>query len=63
MNNGWEHRAVHQIYGMMQHRATFEGHMVRDPNSRPFVLSQHFSPVHKDGELYGLVIMVLNGVI
>jgi alpha 1,3-glucosidase len=41
-DNGWEHRAVHQIYGMMQHRATFEGHMVRDPNSRPFVLSRAF---------------------
>ena len=27
---------------MMQHRATFEGHMVRDPNSRPFVLSRAF---------------------
>ena len=40
--SGWEHRAVHQIYGMMQHRATFEGHMVRDPNSRPFVLSRAF---------------------
>ena len=33
---------MHQIYGMMQHRATFEGHMVRDPNSRPFVLSRAF---------------------
>ena len=40
--SGWEHRAVHQIYGMMQHRATFEGHIVRDPNSRPFVLSRAF---------------------
>ena len=27
---------------MMQHRATFEGHIVRDPNSRPFVLSRAF---------------------
>ena len=33
---------MHQIYGLMQHRATFEGHMVRDPNSRPFVLSRAF---------------------
>ena len=26
----------------MQHRATFEGHLTRDPNSRPFVLSRAF---------------------
>merc|ERR1711935_304763 len=41
-HGGWEHRAVHQIYGMMQHRATFEGHLTRDPNTRPFVLSRAF---------------------
>ena len=39
---GWEHRAVHQIYGLMQQRATFEGHYLRDPDSRPFVLSRAF---------------------
>ena len=36
-----EHREVHNMYGMMQHKATFEGHVLRD-EARPFVLSRAF---------------------
>ena len=39
---GWEHRAVHQLYGLMTQRATYEGQLKRDSNSRPFVLSRAF---------------------
>ncbi|CBY08906.1 unnamed protein product [Oikopleura dioica] len=41
-HNGWEHRAVHQMYGLGVQRATYEGQLKRDPNSRPFVLSRAF---------------------
>lgn len=40
--SGWEHRAVHQLYGLMTQRATYEGQLKRDSNSRPFVLSRAF---------------------
>ncbi|KAJ3391269.1 hypothetical protein HDU92_009129 [Lobulomyces angularis] len=40
---GWEHRDVHNVYGMLQQRATFEGHLLRSSNlDRPFVLSRAF---------------------
>eukprot|EP01126_Amoeba_proteus_P019989 TRINITY_DN2044_c0_g1_i3.p1 TRINITY_DN2044_c0_g1~~TRINITY_DN2044_c0_g1_i3.p1 ORF type:complete len:651 (-),score=144.68 TRINITY_DN2044_c0_g1_i3:2532-4484(-) len=40
---GWEHREVHNIYGMSMHRATREGLLQRDGGSkRPFVLSRSF---------------------
>jgi len=39
----WEHRDVHNIYGMMQHMSTFQGHLSRTGNKeRPFVLSRAF---------------------
>jgi len=38
----WEHRDVHNLYGYYVHMATFEGHLKRAPNTRPFVLSRAF---------------------
>lgn len=40
--DGHEHRHVHNLYGTLVHRATFEGHLKRDPNQRPFILSRAF---------------------
>jgi alpha 1,3-glucosidase len=44
---GWEHRDVHNVYGMLQHSSTYEGHLFRTDKSigvklRPFVLSRAF---------------------
>eukprot|EP01126_Amoeba_proteus_P048131 TRINITY_DN5549_c0_g3_i2.p1 TRINITY_DN5549_c0_g3~~TRINITY_DN5549_c0_g3_i2.p1 ORF type:complete len:748 (+),score=180.38 TRINITY_DN5549_c0_g3_i2:257-2245(+) len=41
---GWEHRDVHNIYGMLMHRATAEGLVQRNEAAklRPFVLSRAF---------------------
>ncbi|KAI9155933.1 glucosidase II [Blastocladiella emersonii ATCC 22665] len=44
---GLEHRDVHNVYGMQQHRATHAGHLARTSGSldaidRPFVLSRAF---------------------
>ncbi|KAI8928814.1 glycosyl hydrolases family 31-domain-containing protein [Entophlyctis helioformis] len=42
-HEGAEHRDVHNIYGMLQHRSTFEGQLARSGNTdRPFVLSRAF---------------------
>ncbi|KNE70216.1 hypothetical protein AMAG_15185 [Allomyces macrogynus ATCC 38327] len=42
-HGGLEHRIVHNAYGMLQHRATHEGHLHRLANqARPFVLSRAF---------------------
>jgi len=43
-HNGWEHRHVHNVYGLMMHRATALGLVHRNPekNKRPFVLSRAF---------------------
>jgi len=38
---GWEHRDVHNVYGLYNHMATSEGLQKRD-NTRPFVLSRAF---------------------
>ncbi len=39
----WEHRDVHNIYGMLQHQATAEGQVLRSGGTeRPFVLSRAF---------------------
>ncbi|KAJ3308998.1 hypothetical protein HDV04_000549 [Boothiomyces sp. JEL0838] len=38
-----EHRDIHNTYGMLQHRSTFEGHLKRSDNKdRPFILSRAF---------------------
>ena len=40
---GWEHRDVHNIYGMFAHQATAEGQIMRSGGrERPFVLSRAF---------------------
>eukprot|EP01127_Copromyxa_protea_P000567 TRINITY_DN10485_c0_g1_i1.p1 TRINITY_DN10485_c0_g1~~TRINITY_DN10485_c0_g1_i1.p1 ORF type:complete len:926 (+),score=200.54 TRINITY_DN10485_c0_g1_i1:399-2780(+) len=43
-HGGWEHRDVHNLYGMMMHRATAEALVKRNEghNKRPFVLSRAF---------------------
>ncbi|KAJ3125695.1 hypothetical protein HK098_008287 [Nowakowskiella sp. JEL0407] len=41
--DGVEHREIHNAYGMLQHRSTFEGLLQRgEYNDRPFVLSRAF---------------------
>ncbi|KRT83936.1 glycoside hydrolase, partial [Oryctes borbonicus] len=41
---GWEHRDVHNLYGMKQVEATRGGLLRRDPTKRPFVLTRaHFA--------------------
>lgn len=37
-----EHRDTHNLYGMYVHRATYEGHLLRNPQRRPFVLTRSF---------------------
>jgi alpha 1,3-glucosidase len=38
-----EHRDVHNAYGMLFHRSTFEGHLLRsEGKDRPFILSRAF---------------------
>ncbi|OXA60099.1 neutral alpha-glucosidase AB isoform X3 [Folsomia candida] len=41
---GWEHRQVHNMYGLMQVMSTFEGQLQRSENQlRPFILTRaHF---------------------
>eukprot|EP00004_Rigifila_ramosa_P020002 TRINITY_DN5164_c0_g1_i2.p1 TRINITY_DN5164_c0_g1~~TRINITY_DN5164_c0_g1_i2.p1 ORF type:complete len:389 (-),score=54.78 TRINITY_DN5164_c0_g1_i2:67-1233(-) len=41
---GWEHRAVHNLWGMQLHEATADGLVLRNENKneRPFVLSRAF---------------------
>ncbi|KAJ2475707.1 glucosidase II [Coemansia sp. RSA 2320] len=40
---GWEHRDVHNIFGMLYHKATADGLRTREsPNKRPFVLSRAY---------------------
>ncbi|XP_074662520.1 neutral alpha-glucosidase AB-like isoform X2 [Tubulanus polymorphus] len=42
-HGGWEHREVHNIFGMYQQRASAEGQVARSGgNERPFVLSRAF---------------------
>eukprot|EP00842_Homolaphlyctis_polyrhiza_P006207 jgi/Hompol1/6588/HPOL_000454-RA len=42
-HGGIEHRDVHNIYGMLFHQSTFEGHLLRsEGKDRPFVLSRAF---------------------
>jgi len=39
---GWEHRDVHNIYGQLMTRATFEGLRKYRPNTRSFILTRAF---------------------
>jgi len=39
----WEHRDVHNLYGMLQHKSSFNGQLQRSDNKeRPFILSRAF---------------------
>lgn len=39
----WEHRDVHNLYGMLQHKSSFNGHLERTQDKeRPFILSRAF---------------------
>lgn len=51
---GWEHRDVHNIYGMLQQQATAEGHILRSGGKeRPFVLSRaFFAGSHRFGAVW-----------
>ncbi|KAJ2646161.1 glucosidase II [Coemansia sp. RSA 1250] len=42
-HGGWEHRHVHNLNGMLYHKATADGLRAREtPNLRPFVLSRSY---------------------
>lgn len=38
----WEHRSVHNLYGLTFHEATYNALTSRNPNSRPFILTRAF---------------------
>lgn len=43
-HGGWEHRHVHNLYGLAYTAITYEGLLQRNPNKRPFILTRaHFS--------------------
>lgn len=43
-HDGWEHRHIHNIYGLLQTVATYDGLLKRTNNRRPFILTRaHFS--------------------
>ncbi|KAJ2501003.1 glucosidase II, partial [Coemansia sp. RSA 2052] len=42
-HGGWEHRDLHNIFGMLYHKATADGLRTREsPDKRPFVLSRAY---------------------
>jgi len=48
-----EHRNSHNLYGMYLQRATFEGHLHRAPDQRPFILSRAFyAGTHRYGAIW-----------
>ncbi|KAJ3245208.1 hypothetical protein HK104_007973, partial [Borealophlyctis nickersoniae] len=40
--NNVEERDVHNMYGFLHHIATYDGHLVRDKDARPFVLTRSY---------------------
>lgn len=38
----WEHRSVHNLYGLTFHEATYRALVARNPNLRPFILTRSF---------------------
>lgn len=40
--DNYEHRSVHNIYGLSFHEATYHSLLKRNPNQRPFVLTRSF---------------------
>lgn len=52
-HGGWEHRDVHNLFGMLYHKATSDGLRTREsPNRRPFVLSR---PYFAGSQRYGAI--------
>ncbi|KAJ2655200.1 glucosidase II [Coemansia sp. RSA 1200] len=50
---GWEHRDLHNIYGMMYHKATYDGLCTREsPSKRPFILSRAY---YAGSQRYGAI--------
>ncbi|KAJ2558368.1 glucosidase II [Coemansia sp. RSA 1933] len=50
---GWEHRDVHNIYGMLYNKATYDGLRTREsPGKRPFVLSRAY---YAGSQRYGAI--------
>lgn len=40
--DNWEHRSIHNLYGLTFHEATYEALVNRNPNQRPFILTRSF---------------------
>lgn len=38
----WEHRSIHNLYGLTFHEATYNALKSRNPNQRPFILTRSF---------------------
>ncbi|OWB55681.1 hypothetical protein B5S28_g1557 [[Candida] boidinii] len=38
----WEHRSIHNLYGLTFHESTYESLIKRNPNKRPFILTRSF---------------------
>lgn len=38
----WEHRSIHNLYGLTYHEATYNSLIKRNPNQRPFILTRSF---------------------
>ncbi|KAJ1845796.1 hypothetical protein LPJ73_004733 [Coemansia sp. RSA 2703] len=51
---GWEHRDVHNLYGLLQQKSTYEGLLSHESVSkRPFVLScSFFAGSHRYGAIW-----------
>nr|WBW70124.1 venom protein [Lampona murina] len=49
---GWEHRDIHNMYGMLMVMATYKGHLMRSVSQRPFILSRS---VFAGSQRYGAV--------
>ncbi|KAJ1799773.1 glucosidase II, partial [Coemansia sp. RSA 2399] len=52
-HGGWEHRDLHNIYGMLYNRATYDGLRTREsPSKRPFILSRSY---YAGSQRYGAI--------
>ena len=53
-HGGWEHRHVHNMYGLMNVMSTFEGHLLRsDGKRRPFILTRSaFAGAHRYASIW-----------
>ncbi|CAN3353908.1 glucosidase 2 subunit alpha [Diutina catenulata] len=41
-SGGWEHRSIHNVYGLTLHEATHNARRALDSNRRPFILTRSF---------------------